>query len=160
MVKKVKYLGNIRTYVDTSVYGGVFDEDFKEDSLRFFELVKKKYFKLVISSVVSLEVSGANRKVQDFFSNLLIDAELVEVNEESIRLREQYINAGIVNKQSLVDALHVATASIARVPLVISWNFKHIVNFKKIPLYNAVNIANGYPNIGIYSPKEVIEIDE
>ena len=41
-----------------------------------------------------------------------------------------------------------------------SWNFRHIVNFQKIPRYNAVNTLNGYKEIAIYSPLEVIEYED
>lgn len=39
-------------------------------------------------------------------------------------------------------------------------NFKHIVHFDKIPLYNAVNVLKGYDQISIYSPLEVIRYEE
>ena len=44
--------------------------------------------------------------------------------------------------------------------MVVSWNFKHIVHFKKIPLCNAINTLNGYSHIDIFSPPEVIEYDD
>jgi hypothetical protein len=58
------------------------------------------------------------------------------------------------------DALHVATATVTDCALIISWNFKHIVHFQKIPLYNAINIANGFRAIAIHSPLEVLNDDE
>jgi hypothetical protein len=39
----------------------------------------------------------------------------------------------------------------------VNWNFKHIVHFRKIPLYNAVNVIQGYSTLAINSPSEVIE---
>ncbi len=59
-----------------------------------------------------------------------------------------------------VDALHVALATVSRASLIVSWNFKHIVNFQKIPMYNAVNTLHGYRGISIYSPLEVIEYED
>ena len=53
------------------------------------------------------------------------------------------------------DGLHIAIATIAEVDVVVSWNFKHIVNFNKIRLFNAVNLEMGYKPIQIYSPREV-----
>jgi len=35
-----------------------------------------------------------------------------------------------------------------------------MVHFDKIPKYNAVNVLNGYGQIGIYSPLEVIQYYE
>ena len=40
--------------------------------------------------------------------------------------------------------------------MIISWNFKHIVNYRRIPMYNAVNIGQGFGNLNIYSPLEVV----
>jgi len=40
----------------------------------------------------------------------------------------------------MLDALHVALASVAGCTMIVSWNFKHIVHFPKIPLYRAINV--------------------
>lgn len=58
------------------------------------------------------------------------------------------------------DALHVAIATVADCDVIVSWNFKHIVNFQKIPMFNAVNVLNGYKPIAIHSPVEVINYGE
>jgi len=58
------------------------------------------------------------------------------------------------------DALHVAIASVTGCSLVVSWIFRHIVHFQKIPLYNAVNILKGYDQIGVFSPLEVLSYEE
>jgi hypothetical protein len=71
-------------------------------------------------------------------------------------LKDAYLDTGIVTEQSADDALHVAIASVNGCSLIVSWNFRHIVNFEKIPLYNAVNTLKGYGTIGIFSPLEVI----
>ena len=44
--------------------------------------------------------------------------------------------------------------------MIVSWNFKHIVHYQKIPLYNAVNTLQGYGNIFIYSPLEVMGYED
>ena len=61
---------------------------------------------------------------------------------------------------SLADALHVAMATVSECELIVSWNFKDIVHFEKIPKYNAVNVLNGYGQIDIHSPLEVISHDD
>lgn len=68
-------------------------------------------------------------------------------------------NSGVVTPKSMDDALHVALATVSSCNLIVSWNFKHIVHFDKIPKYNAVNTLNGYGPIGIFSPMEVIRYD-
>ena len=62
--------------------------------------------------------------------------------------------------KSLDDALHVAMASVNECQAIVSWNFRDIVNFRKIPMYNTINTLNGYGSIAIYSPLEVIEDDD
>ncbi len=86
-------------------------------------------------------------------------AEITPVTQEVLLLQQQYINSGVVTLKSAEDALHVALATISECSLIVSWNFKHIVHFDKIPKYNAVNTLNGYGQIGIYSPLEVVNYD-
>ena len=83
----------------------------------------------------------------------------MDVSEEALELRVNYIKSGVVTEASLDDALHVAVATVSGCDLIVSWNFRHIVHFEKIPKYNAVNRLNGHNDIGIYSPLEVIQYD-
>ncbi|MBA5941756.1 MAG: hypothetical protein H0M93_00225, partial [Methanophagales archaeon] len=55
----------------------------------------------------------------------------------------------------MVDAQHIAIATVSRVDILVSWNFRHIVNLTKIRLYNSVNLKYGYPLLEIRSPREV-----
>ena len=55
-----------------------------------------------------------------------------------------------------MDAQHIALASVVRADVLVSWNFKHIVNLNRIRLYNSVNMKLGYPLIDIRSPREVL----
>ncbi len=86
-------------------------------------------------------------------------AEIAQVTQEALLLQQAYINFGVVTPKSAEDAWHVALATVSQCALIVSWNFKHIVHFDKIPKYNAVNTLNGYGQIGIYSPLEVINYD-
>jgi len=62
---------------------------------------------------------------------------------------------GAISARMRVDALHIALATVARVDVLVSWNFKHIVNLKRIHAYNAVNLKHGYPLLEIRTPREV-----
>lgn len=149
----------IRVYADTSVFGGVFDEEFEAPSRAFFEQVKNRRFDLVTSALVQEEIRPAPVEVQEFFDRIIPMVDVVEVFEDALKLRDAYLEAGIVSRQWSEDALHVALATVAGCLLIVSWNFKHIVHFEKIPLYNAVNVLKGYSNIGIFSPLEVIQYE-
>lgn len=148
-----------RIYVDTSVFGGVLDDEFDVASQRFFKQVKQKEFILVTSAVVQEELKQAPEEVRSFFQEMLPYSEITKITQESLDLRNAYLNAKIVSSKYSNDALHVALATTADCHIILSWNFKHIVHFDKIPLYNAINILNGYSNISIFSPLEVIKYD-
>lgn len=150
----------IRTYADTSVYGGLHDEEFAEDSRRFFDQVRGGRFALVTSAVVDDEVEEAPPEVRSGYRTLLSHATVVEVTEEALDLQEAYLAAGILTPTWEDDALHIALATIHGCELIVSWNFRHIVHFQKIPQYNAVNALHGYDKIAIHSPSEVISNDE
>jgi len=149
----------ILSYADTSVFGGIFDEGFDEASKAYFQQVREKHFKLVISPVVQREIELAPEKVRQFFTEITEFADFIDITEEALLLRQAYIDAGIVTKKSAADALHVALATVAKCQLIVSWNFKHIVHFQKAPRYRAVNVINGYTEINIYSPPEVINYE-
>ncbi|MEK0369484.1 MAG: type II toxin-antitoxin system VapC family toxin, partial [Nitrosopumilus sp.] len=126
---------NISVYADTSVFGGIYDDDFQDESKEFFEEVKRGRFTLITSAVVRAEIEPAPEKVKNYFNDMLEFAEIVDVSKEALQLRDAYLKAGIVPPKYSNDALHVALASVSTCSLIVSWNFKHIVHFEKIPLY-------------------------
>lgn len=149
----------MRVYIDTSIIGGKFDSEFKKASESFFEQVRENKFHLIISSLVQEEIVAAPEHVKVFLDELKPDATIIEVSEAAIKLREAYLKAKILTKKNSNDALHVALATVNNCPIIVSWNFKHIVHYEKIALYNTVNILEGYQQIAIYSPLEVINYE-
>jgi len=150
----------MKVYADTSVFGGVFDEEFARDSRQFFEDVLTGKFSLVTSALVEEEIESAPEFVKAHFMRFASKSELAEINQEALELRDAYLSAGIVTPKSTDDATHVALATVSQCEIIVSWNFKHIVHFQKIPKYNAINVLHGYRPINIYSPLEVISYDE
>lgn len=145
----------VRVYADTSVFGGVFDEEFSRASRSFFEDVRAGRLALVTSAVVEDELEEAPAEVRAHFNGMLAWMERVELGEEALALRRAYIAAGIVTAKSAADALHVAVATTGACRVLVSWNCRHIVNFQKIPMYNAVNRLHGLAEIAIHTPLEV-----
>jgi predicted nucleic acid-binding protein len=150
----------VRAYADTSVFGGVFDHVFAEPSMEFFQEVRADRFALVTSAVVQAELEPAPEDVRQFFEGLLDVAEVTEVTATALALRDAYLEAGIVSTKYTDDALHVALASVSGCRVIVSWNFRHIVHFEKIPKYNVVNVLHGHATLGIYSPTEVIRYED
>jgi len=152
-------LRQLRIYADTSVFGGCFDEVFAEDSRKLFEEIKAGRFLVVLSGTVLRELQKAPEHILKLVSDIPQESmEIIEYSEEIESLRDAYLDAGVVGPASLLDAEHIASATVAAVDLIVSWNLKHIVHFEKIRGYHAVNLLLGYHSIPIHSPKEVIEI--
>jgi predicted nucleic acid-binding protein len=150
----------MRVYADSSVFGGAEDKEFAKESRAFFDLVREGRFELVVSALVRDELSNAPSRVAQLYEEMESLGEVVEVTEEVLRLARAYVDAGVVTEKWEDDATHVAVASVARCALVVSWNFRHIVHYQKIPRYNAVNVLHGYPAVSIHSPAEVVEDEE
>jgi predicted nucleic acid-binding protein len=153
-------MGKIRVYADTSVFGGVFDKEFTGPSKEFFRQIQRGKFKLFVSEVVRREIMEAPDKVRLFYNSILDYSDVVAIEKASILLREKYIEKRIVSKKYLDDALHVAVAVTSGCDMIVSWNFKHIVHYEKIQLYNAINRDNGYKDIYINTPAEVIDYED
>jgi hypothetical protein len=150
----------LRVYADTSVYGGVFDDEFAAPSRMFFEQVQTGRDRLVTCPLLRDELEGAPSQVQQWYAQFEAISEKVQVSEAAVLLQQAYLSAGIVSRKWEADALHVAVATVSECRLIVSWNFKHIVSFQKIPLYNGINLSRGYGVIAIHSPREVIEHED
>ncbi len=146
----------IRAYVDTSVFGGTQDEEFRETSRRFFERVHSGEFIVLLSSETIREIVKAPEAVKAVWRDLPPDAvEILSIDVEVEELADRYVSVEVLPSGSASDALHVASATVAGADLILSWNFKHIVNFNRIRGFNSVNVAHGYRSMTILSPLEV-----
>ena len=147
-----------RIYIDTSIVGGFFDKEFEKETKLLFQRLEDKEIVFVISEVLTGELENAPERVrallENYDSNYL---EKVPLTLEARELANKYIVENVVGKTSLDDCRHIALASIHRVDVLASWNFKHIVNLTRIRGYNAVNLKNGYPTIEIRTPRELID---
>jgi hypothetical protein len=146
----------LRVYVDTSVIGGCFDDEFLTASIRLIERCRDGAGLLVVSDTTLAELEGAPPKVRGVLEEVPSDClEFIYQSEESEALADEYIRQEVVSRRMLADAQHIAVATIAKVDVVVSWNFKHIVNLDRIHGFNAVNLRLGYTMLEIRSPLEV-----
>ena len=77
---------------------------------------------------------------------------------EAKELANKYIAEKVVGETSFEDCCHIALATIFKVDVLASWNFKHIVNLERIKGYNGVNLKMGYSIIEIRNPKELVRL--
>ena len=150
MVKKI--------YIDTSIVGGFFDKIFALETKALFERLKNKEVVFVLSDVLKKELLKAPTMVKNLLQQYDEDCfEHVELTPEAEFLANCYIAEKVVGPTSIDDCQHIAIATINKVDVLASWNFKHIVNLKRIKGYNGVNMKMGYITLEIRNPKELIE---
>jgi len=148
----------MRVYIDTSVFGGYFDDEFAAETKRFFSALSQGRITALLSEALIRELENAPEQVRALLRNVMMRSyEPIAVNEESVNLSKAYIQAGIVGERHADDALHVALATLARADVIVSWNFKHLVNPLRERAFNGVNIASGYGLIAITSPADIIK---
>lgn len=144
-----------RIYIDTSVIGGCEDEEFSQWSIQLFKEFRQGLRIAVVSDLTRRELEKAPESVREILSSLP-EVEDVFLTKEAESLAQNYINERVVNVKHIVDAQHIAIASVERVNVLVSWNFQQIVNLDRIHAFNSVNLKLGYPMLEIRSPMEVI----
>lgn len=142
--------------MDTSVIGGCFDEEFEEASNKLIEEVRSGLKIGVVSEMLFKELEGAPIQVKELFDSIKDYMEVLYWNDGVSKLTKEYLENKVVTLKYYGDAMHIAYATVYNVDVLVSWNFKHIVNFNRILQFNSVNLVNGYKNLQIYTPKEVI----
>ena len=152
--------GKLRIYADTSVIGGCEDEEFRARSRRLFEEFREGRAILVLSDLTLRELAGAPDRVRAVIREVPREnTEMMHMTDEVERLAAAYTAAGALGSSSRADALHIALSSLAHVDVLASWNFKHMVNLRRIRAYNEVNRRMGYPDLDIRTPGEVNDED-
>lgn len=126
-----------------------------------FERLTRSEIIFVVSDLLDLELINAPTHVRELLFQYSADKfERVELTEEAVRLADSYIVEKVVGKTSLEDCRHIALATIFKVDVLASWNFKHIVNLERIKGYNSVNMRLGYSTLEIRSPKDLVKYGE
>ena len=147
-----------KVYIDTSVFGGYFDREFDESTKLFFKEVKSRAVTIIVSDILELEIYQAPERIVDFyesFPSALV--ERTDLTSEVKKLADLYVTEKVVGRTSVADCQHIALATIYRADVLVSWNFKHIVNLERIKGYNAINFREGYPMIEIRTPNEIFK---
>jgi len=146
-----------RIYVDASVVGGCEDDEFCGHSVRLMERFVRGDVILVVSTLTVQELAAAPNEVRRHLASVPeAHIETLQLGAEARELAEAYIAEGVTSAKMRADAQHIAIATVARVDVLVSWNFKHIVNLYRIHGYNSVNLRRGYPTLEIRAAREVL----
>ena len=150
-----------RIYLDTSVFGGYYDDEFEKFTKPLFDRIINNNYILLFSTVTQDELENAPKAVKELVLHLKAGfTEFLELTGEAVDLAMEYIAEKVVGKTSFTDCLHIALATINHADFLISWNFKHIVNIQRIMGYNSVNIRKGYKQLEIRSPRDLMTYED
>jgi len=148
-----------RIYLDTSVFGGYFEPEFELWTKILFDSIKKGQYKLLLSRVIDIELTYAPQYVKELALSIPDkQIEFLETTKEATQLADTYIKENVVGETSRADCLHIALATLNNADILVSWNFKHIVNVNRIRGYNSVNYRHGHKMLEIRTPREILEI--
>lgn len=127
--------------------------------LNCFSKVETGEIILVVSELLQAELLRAPERVRVHLKHYpKTQIENVELTEEAKLLADRYIAEKVVGATSKADCQHIAIATINKVDVLVSWNFKHMVNLKRIRGYNSVNLKNNYPILEIRTPLEILDL--
>jgi len=149
-----------RLYVDTSVFGALFDEEDPERvrlTRSTLRRIKQAPYEAFIGTPVLEEISIAPLRLRVALERQLksLSPTLIEEGTASLRLAQAYMDARLVPPPKRNDARHIAIATAADLDAIVSWNFRDMVNIKKKKIVHSVNAKFGYRLIDIVSPLEV-----
>jgi len=153
-----------KIYLETTIFNYYFDEerDAHSATVKLFEEIKQGKYEAYTSDYVTKELEKATEDKRTKMLNLVIEYNIIvlEFNREAERLGDIYVSEGIIPVKYRTDGVHIATATVNDLDMILSLNFKHIVKKKTIEMTELVNIKENYKKVSIYAPMEVVEDDE
>ena len=155
----------LKIYLETTVFNFMFVDDSpekKKDTIKLFDEITQKKYLPYTSEYVLQELSRADEQKKIQMLNLIeqYGIKILETDKNAELLADKYVSENIIPIKYRTDGIHIATATINDLDVIISYNFQHIVKMKTIMGAESINLREGYKRIGIFSPTEVIENDE
>lgn len=147
----------LRLYLDTSVISAYYDvrDPVRQESTRRFWGTLAAFDPAVSDLVLGELRAVANPELRAQLLRLAEPFPILAAVADDDALVAAYIAAGAFSRVFVADARHVATAVLAGVPILASWNFRHLVNRTRRIKINLVNAQLGYNQIEIVSPPEL-----
>jgi len=147
----------LKIYLDTSVISHLLAEDTKEkmnDTILLWNKLKSDKYEVFISTVVLDELEKCSEPKRTLLIESLenINFDIIEGTDEIDILAKEYVVSKVLSENNFADCLHISSAVVNECDLIISWNFKHLVNFNTIKNVKIVNSVNNYKEINIITP--------
>ena len=156
----------IKVYLDTSVISYLDQQDAPEqmqETREVWELIKAGYYDVFISDVVLRELGDCKEeeKRNQLIGHLSeINYNLVMVDDAVVQLAEKIVANGVLRQKNIDDCQHIAAAILSDCDIIVSWNFKHIVNVKTIRGIKVITTLEGYKDLLIYQPTALLIEEE
>ncbi|MCL2056562.1 MAG: PIN domain-containing protein [Oscillospiraceae bacterium] len=153
----------LKIYLDTSIIGYLYQETQPEkmaETRQLWGQIKSGAYEAIISNLLLEELSNnPNEEIRNILLEFLaeIDYEIVPLSSEIEKLAVMIISHGVLTQKSYEDCLHIATALVHDCNLLVSWNFKHLVNIRTINGVRAISNLEGYKTIDIVTPTLLIQ---
>ncbi len=152
----------LKIYLDTSVISYLFAEDVTdkmEDINKFWKNLSHLKYNVCISSTTVEELHKYSEPKRNMMMEKLkeIHFETLMQTDEVKELALEYIKNEVLTQKSFDDCIHIAFAVVNNCDIIVSWNFKHLVNFKTINKVKIINAINNYREISIISPTMILE---
>jgi predicted nucleic acid-binding protein len=151
----------LKIYLDTSVISHLYAQDVPDkmaDTLKLWAEIQAGNYNIILSEITISELDACQEpKRSDMYSALAnIDKTIVSLDDEAIRLADLYVSLGGLTIKNIVDARHIAIATINACDIIATWNFKHMINFNAIRVVEAVNRKESYGIVHILSPASLL----
>lgn len=158
-------MNKIKVYLDTSVISYLDQQDAPEkmhETREVWDYLKAGRYDIFISDVVLDEIGHCREDKQKILLSYLqqIDYTLLRIDENTIGLAEKFVDFGVLKRKSFDDCRHIASAILSGCDVIISWNFKHIVNIKTMRGIKVITTLEGYKDLLIYPPSALLEEEE
>ena len=147
----------LKLYLDTSFISHLYQVDAPdkmEDTKSLWKDIRGGMYEAVISEVTARELLNAPEPKRAVMADYLLDAdfEILPVTSEVDELAQEIVRREILKPKSLDDCTHIACAILSSCDIIVSWNFKHLVNYKTINGVREIVVSRHYKPIDIYSP--------
>lgn len=155
----------LKIYLDTSVISHLKQDDVPEkmqDTLTLWSKIKAGEYEVFISDVTLDEIDQCYEPKRTLMLEYLdsIEYTVLNVNEEIYDIAYKFIENNVLTTKSFDDCRHISCALVNECDVIVSWNFKHIVNHRTIKGVKLISAITGYNEVSIYSPTILIEGEE
>ncbi len=134
-----------------------------KETREVWERIKAGLYEVFISDVVLRELADCKEEAKrDLLIGHLAEIKynLIAVDDDIAKLAEKIVTKGVLKQKNIDDCQHIAAAILSDCDIIVSWNFKHIVNVKTIRGIKVITTVEGYKDLLIYQPTALLNEEE